>query len=103
MTSLSLLAGRTVPDGDSKFIKSWLLENNSGSIFGDGTLEGTLPASRSYVHILGSEMRLLGEKVLASEDIRSHGENFLGSVTGRSSSVKAEPESFEGVSESGLV
>ena len=48
-------------------------------------------------------MRLLGEKVLDSEDIRSHGENFLGSVTGRSSSVKAEPESFEGVSESGLV
>lgn len=45
---------------------------------GDGTFEGTAPLSKSA------------------------GRNFLSS-TGVSSSVRADPESLEGVSESGLV
>ena len=81
-----------------------MLPNISGSRFGDGMLEGTVPPRRSHDQIfLDSQVSSKGDIFLDSEVSRSHGENFLGSEAGKSSSVKAEPESFEGVSESGLV
>ena len=81
-----------------------LVPNFSGTRLGDGTPEGTAPPRRSLgKNFLASEVKRPPDDFLRSEVIRSHGENFLCSDCGKSSSVKADPESLDGVSESGLV